>query len=225
MGPDSYTSDPSDGCALEVRRLVVLAAGDHLSRQAITYCHRDEKSLSLGECLLCRHCAGLCQRRDGGAAVFCRHEAARRACDEERGGSRWLHAGAESTPLRSLLGRQVICVRPRVAIDLLTNLLLDLGISGVPVVDESGHPIGVVSRTDVVNAGGDGTVADHMTPLAFTLPEAASVLDAATLMASESIHHVPVVAPDGRVVGVVSALDVMRWLAQGAALERLEDGC
>jgi CBS domain-containing protein len=32
-------------------------------------------------------------------------------------------------------------------------------------------------------------------------------------MAYEGVHRVPVVAADGRVVGILSSLDVVRWLA------------
>ncbi len=65
------------------------------------------------------------------------------------------------------------------------------------------------------------TAADVMLPIAFTLPELAPVSMAAALMAYEGVHRIPVVADDGRVVGILSCLDVVRWLAadgdQGAA--------
>ncbi len=51
-------------------------------------------------------------------------------------------------------------------------------------------------------------------PKAFTLPASATLSRAAALMAFEGIHRVPVVSTDGRVVGIVSSLDVARWLAR-----------
>ena len=48
---------------------------------------------------------------------------------------------------------------------------------------------------------------------AFTLPEAATVSQAAAIMAYERIHRVPVVTTDGSVVGIVCALDIVAWLA------------
>jgi CBS domain-containing protein len=141
----------------------------------------------------------------------------------------------------------VVCVREDVSIEALTALFLDRGISGAPVVDAAGFPIGVVSKTDIVRERyengesidaeslpvrqrrgidytlGDsfhtepvarGTVGEIMTPLAFTLYEHSPLSQAAALMAYEGVHRVPVVSTDGRVIGVLSSLDVMRWLAQ-----------
>jgi CBS-domain-containing membrane protein len=33
-------------------------------------------------------------------------------------------------------------------------------------------------------------------------------------MAAEGVHHLPVIGDHGRVVGLVSTLDVTRWLAR-----------
>lgn len=57
-------------------------------------------------------------------------------------------------------------------------------------------------------------VADVMTPTAFTLSEDAPLAQAAALMAFEGVHRVPVVSHDGRVAGMVTTLDVLRWMAQ-----------
>jgi CBS domain-containing protein len=58
------------------------------------------------------------------------------------------------------------------------------------------------------------TARDVMTPLAFTLPESATIARASALMAHEGVHRVPVVDETGKVVGILSALDVLRWLAK-----------
>lgn len=60
----------------------------------------------------------------------------------------------------------------------------------------------------------DATVRDVMTPLAFTIPSSASIARASALMALEGVHRVPVVSESGKVVGILSALDVLRWLAR-----------
>jgi CBS domain-containing protein len=56
-------------------------------------------------------------------------------------------------------------------------------------------------------------VVDIMMPVSFSMPEDAPVSRAAALMALEGVHRIPIVAADGSVVGIVSALDVLRWLA------------
>jgi CBS domain-containing protein len=52
-----------------------------------------------------------------------------------------------------------------------------------------------------------------MTPLALALPEGATVSRAAALMAYEGVHRIPIVSDDGVVVGILAAVDVLRWLA------------
>ncbi len=60
------------------------------------------------------------------------------------------------------------------------------------------------------------TVADIMMPIVFAVPENATVAKAAALMAFEGVHRVPVVSSGGQVVGVLSSLDILRWLAEHA---------
>lgn len=82
------------------------------------------------------------------------------------------------------------------------------------MVDGDCRPLGVVSRSDLLAISGDqATVADVMMPMAFTLPETATLSRAAALMAVEGVHRMPVVSSEGRVVGIISSLDVARWLA------------
>jgi CBS domain-containing protein len=145
-----------------------------------------------------------------------------------------------------IMTRKVILATPDMTAETVVAVMLDENISGVPVVDEKGKPVGMFSKTDVVRDGQDrfdervpvrfarvrgdevdlgpgyhvenvptALVRDLMAPLAFTLPESAPVSQAAALMAYEGVHRIPVVGVDGAVVGVVSTIDVLRWLAQG----------
>jgi CBS domain-containing protein len=120
------------------------------------------------------------------------------------------------------MGGNVCCVRQDVSIQALASLLIEGGLSGVPVVDEGGEPIGVVSHAELVRHHHDSskasrqppsTVGDIMTDVSFTLNEGASVSQAAALMALGSTHGIPVVDRSGQVVGVLSSLDVLYWLA------------
>jgi CBS-domain-containing membrane protein len=56
--------------------------------------------------------------------------------------------------------------------------------------------------------------ADAMPSHGFALSEEASVSAAAATMAREGLHRVRVVGSLGELVGIVSALDIMRWLAE-----------
>jgi predicted transcriptional regulator len=59
-----------------------------------------------------------------------------------------------------------------------------------------------------------GTVGDIMMPFVLRLPESASIDEAAALMAAENVHRVLIVSASDEAVGIVSALDVLRWFAE-----------
>lgn len=63
-------------------------------------------------------------------------------------------------------------------------------------------------------APGGAQVADVTAPFVLSLHEEAPISVAAALMAYEGVHRLPIVDTAGQVVGVVSTLDVVRWLAE-----------
>lgn len=124
---------------------------------------------------------------------------------------------AGRTPLWRVMNPRVVCVRADLGTDSLISMLFALDLRSVPVVDDEGRPLGVVSRSDLLRHRRDalaGVVADVMMCMTFSLPESATLSRAAAVMAYEGVHQIPVVASDGRIVGLISALDVVRWLAQ-----------
>lgn len=154
----------------------------------------------------------------------------------------FLHTGGDA-PLADLMDRDVICVRLEMSIEALSALFLEKRISGAPVLDAAGNLIGAVGTNDILRnawdppvwdrdaATGDepqvpngyhleplprATVAEIMTPIVFKLDRDASIGQAAALMAYESVPRVFVVTPDGKVEGVVSSEDVLRWVAHSA---------
>jgi CBS domain-containing protein len=161
---------------------------------------------------------------------------------------------AESTAVSRIMTPRVVCVTEDLGVDSLTVLLDEKGFGGVPVVDRSGGLIGMVSKTDIVRMarendttqatstvglrdrdGGepnchvvDGetrTVADIMMPMAFSVFEGASIGHASAMMAAEGVHRLPVTDLDGNLVGILSATDVVRWLATSAGFLAETPGC
>lgn len=66
------------------------------------------------------------------------------------------------------------------------------------------------------------SVADAMTRATYHMPENGPIAQAAGLMASRGVHRVLVVSEDGRVAGIVTSTDIMRWLAQQGGYVRPE---
>jgi CBS domain-containing protein len=128
-------------------------------------------------------------------------------------------AATMSTMVGSIMTATPVCVRPDVRLNDVTDLLLERGFSAVPVVDPEGRAIGIVSKTDLLRharerGARDAIVERVMMPIVFAVEETASMGDAAALMAGEGVHRLPVIDVEGKVVGVLSALDLVRWLGQ-----------
>ncbi len=85
--------------------------------------------------------------------------------------------------------------------------ILGFGITAAPVVDDAGRPIGITSMRDLVEDG-----RTQVSTPAVSIPANASIDEAAQLMAESGHHHLVVVGSDGRVVGIVSSLDIVRAL-------------
>jgi len=127
--------------------------------------------------------------------------------------------GAEDVPVRDIMTRSIVCAHPDLPVAALLGVMIGERLGCVPVVNEDDQPIGMVTKLDVVEhlvaspPPPDALVRDLMMPLAITLDDDASVAHAATLMAGEDMHHVMIVS-GRRLVGIVSTMDVTRWIAE-----------
>jgi CBS domain-containing protein len=182
------------------------------------YCSDRRESLNVEECLQCPRCLGFSIHTDGwaedegpGSQVLCRPR-------PEGGG-----AAPDEGEVGQIMRGGVVCAREDLGLTELANLFLAHGISGMPVVDDGGRPMGMVSKTDLVRAWQRSeepaareamTVREIMMPVVFSIKEDTKVGQAAALMACEGIHRLPVVSARGEVVGVISAMDIVRWVAK-----------
>jgi CBS domain-containing protein len=197
-------------------------------------CPRRATSVPLDDCLFCEFCGGVEPARKGHEpGLECGFRSARRRVAKRRVVSN------DHTQVSTIMTATVACVRPELDLDSAARLLLEMGIGGLPVVDAEGHPVGVLSKTDLLRhryedcdvallepgeaaSLGPGfhaeavplSVQDVMTPVAFDVLESTSIADASALMAFEGVHRVPVVNDEGAVVGILTSLDLVRWLAE-----------
>ena len=139
-----------------------------------------------------------------------------------------------------VMTREVVTIGPDTPVLQIVQLLLARGISGVPVIDEGGTLVGVVSEGDLlrrVELGTEkrrgswrafftgtatlaeeyvrshGTIAsDIMTRDVVTATRGTSLADVADLMEQNRIKRVPVVE-GGRLVGIVSRSNLLRAFA------------
>ena len=151
---------------------------------------------------------------------------------------------------RDVMVRAVATTSPDTAVEELARLMINLRISGVPVMDKDGRLVGIVTEGDLLRRVETGTerrrtswsesfssnsrlaaeyirshakrVADIMTREVFSVEEMATLGEIADLLETKHIKRVPVVH-DGKIVGIVSRTDLLKCLASGAANTADED--
>jgi CBS-domain-containing membrane protein len=98
---------------------------------------------------------------------------------------------------------------------------IDHNLTVAPVVGDRGEPVGVLSMADVLihvraSAPADkiapATAARLMTPTVFSVTPKTPAVDVIQDMLRSKVHHLFVIDPDGRIMGVVSACDVLQHL-------------
>lgn len=129
----------------------------------------------------------------------------------------------ESLVARDLMTANPVSIREDATIADAIRFLTEKGITGAVVIGGSGRPVGVVSDTDVlihererletVHRPDMGFVRDVMTPAVFTVRPGTSVRQIAQQMAALNVHRLFVVDDDDVVVGVVTALDIVRRIS------------
>lgn len=93
-------------------------------------------------------------------------------------------------------------------------------ISGAPVVDGEGAILGFISKTDVIrfeSTGGDPAyvkVTEIANPDVVTTHAEDSIHLAAQKMLDAEVHHL-VVEDSGKLVGIISTFDLVRFVASG----------
>jgi CBS domain-containing protein len=111
---------------------------------------------------------------------------------------------------------------PEAAIVDAARTMWDNHCGALPVLDEKGEPVGIVTDRDICMAlvrknrfPGRIAVREVMTPYPFICQPQDSVAEALAIMAENRVQRLPVVNNYGRLVGIVSISDVAAALPTG----------
>jgi CBS domain-containing protein len=147
-----------------------------------------------------------------------------------------------SAAVKDVMSRHPVSVTRDASFKELAARLFECGVSGFPVVDDEGKVIGVVSEADMLakealedgyhgprgmvaalvhrterRKAGGVTAGDLMTSPPVTVAADDTVAHAAALMYDRGLKRLPVLDPAGRLVGIISRVDVL------AVFDRLDE--
>lgn len=117
--------------------------------------------------------------------------------------------------------RNTVTLSPDMEIRQASRLLIDMNISGAPVLDEHGRLVGVLTERDLIKGAVQadyhgtlgGIVEDHMSNDPQSVSPEQSILTLADMFINGRYHRYPVI-DNGRLVGVISRRDVMRAMGK-----------
>ncbi|AUX22956.1 uncharacterized protein SOCEGT47_034720 [Sorangium cellulosum] len=125
--------------------------------------------------------------------------------------------------VRDIMTDDVYALRSGTSVEEAARALVARRIGGAPVLDGS-RIVGIVSTTDLVRPGvsraeGEPVIDAVMTRAIYAVLPGDPVMTAVRLMVQEGIHRVVVVAGSGALAGMITAMDVLRALAQGRSVQ------
>jgi CBS domain-containing protein len=189
---------------LEVRTIEVVSGRGRSITLSSVRCPVRGRSAAVEECAHCARSEGLAQDALAkGEWLRCRSGAAEDGV-------------ARGPVVREAMRRTSLALRPGVTRSVAADALRARGQGAAPVVDGEGRPVGVVGEAELLRARPGARVADAMARVVLSVAEGAPLSRAAALMAAHQLDRVAVVSGDGTVVGVLSALDLVAWLASPA---------
>jgi CBS domain-containing protein len=131
---------------------------------------------------------------------------------------------------RDLMRREVLTIEAGESVRTLMDVLVREHVHGLPVVDEDGRLVGMVTQQDIFFAtatldrqgnaseGGEPSselkVRDIMTSPAVSADEDTEILSLCKMLTRLRIHRVPIVR-NGKISGIISSLDICAALERG----------
>ena len=95
--------------------------------------------------------------------------------------------------VQDLMTTGVVTAQPHQTVETLKGKMIKHSIRMIPVVSSDNEPVGVVSVSDLVSTGKEGTpISNIMTDKVYTVPDYEDASIAARIMRNHKIHHLVV---------------------------------
>jgi CBS domain-containing membrane protein len=154
---------------------------------------------------------------------------------------------SKSVLARDMMRKEVLFVSRDTPLDEVAGLMGRQGISGLPVTDDMGRVLGVISEKDFLSRMGEAGPKNFMTVIAnclrakgcialpirakkagdimnspaVTVHESTPYSEVADLIAKREINRVPVTDAEGRLIGIITRNDLIKAFSRNATCEAI----
>ena len=148
-------------------------------------------------------------------------------------------------PIKDIMNRDVVTINASGTIHEALILMEENRVSTLPVIDNHDHCVGILSTSDLVDmtrdvdddvyeldhadpasqrylveklihSMGSESIQSFMSETVATVDSGATILVATRKMLKDQIHHLPVLDDAGRLLGIVSTMDILGEFADAA---------
>jgi CBS domain-containing protein len=130
-------------------------------------------------------------------------------------------------PIKLIMNPKVVSISANAKISDAINLMKEKHVGGLPVVDENKRVKAIVTERDITNLFADKmsgvNVAELMSKEVVTALPKTTIHEAEKVMSMQGFRRLPIIS-DGKVAGIVTAMDVLRFFGSGEVFKHLKSG-
>ena len=134
---------------------------------------------------------------------------------------------ALNEPIKLIMTQKVVSIKTSAKISEAIAKMKQSNLGGLPVVDEKDCVRAIVTERDIAVLFADRTsgvtVAQLMSEKVITALSKTTIFEAEKTMATQGFRRLPIVS-DGKVMGIVTAMDIIRFFGCGDVFKHLKSG-
>jgi CBS domain-containing protein len=144
---------------------------------------------------------------------------------EQRFGGNFFKAINE--PIRLIMTKNVVSIKASAKISEAIELMTEKNLGGLPVVDDDNRVRAIITERDIASLFADRIsetkVAQIMSERVVTALPKTTIFEAEKTMVTQGFRRLPIIS-DGKVIGIITAMDIMRFFGTGDVFKYLQSG-
>ncbi len=144
---------------------------------------------------------------------------------QQKFGGNFFKAINEAT--RLIMTQNVVSVKTSAKISEAIDVMKEKNLGGLPVVDEENHVKAIITERDIANLFANRAsgipVSQLMSEKVVTALSTTTIFEAEKTMTTQGFRRLPIIS-DGKVIGIITAMDIIRFFGSGKVFTYLRSG-